>query len=148
VDDQASWDERGRAAREGIAPLGFLVGDWTGTGTSRGEPITGKLVVRSTLGGTWIEAREIQFGETGVQEHEDVTLYRFDPEEHRMEVVHLMGHAHMSRHPVEPVKGAFHWITGPMAPRLELRATESGLRFEVWFPLEDAAAVTMDYIPA
>ena len=148
MDEQAAWEQRGREAREGIAALGFMVGSWRGSGTSHGAPITGELTVKTTLGDAWLEARETQFSESGEQEHEDLCLYRYDPEEHRLEVIHLMGHAHMARHPVEAVGDAFHWITGPMAPRLEICATDIGLRFEVWFPFEGAAAVTMDYTPA
>ncbi len=148
MDDQSAWEERGRATREGIAPLDFLVGSWNGSGTSHGQPITGKLVVRPILDGTWLEARETQFGASGAQEHADVSLYRYDPEEHRIEVIHLMAHAHKSRHPVEEVDDAFHWITGPMAPRLEIRSCPPGLRFEVWFPFEEAASVIMDYTPS
>lgn len=145
MDDQSAWEQRGQAAREGIAALGFMVGSWTGTGSSRGQAITGKLEVCPILDGTWLEARETQFDAAGVQEHADVSLYRYDPEEHRLEVIHLMDHAYKSRHPVEPVEGAFHWVTGPMAPRLEIRPSPTGLRFEVWFPQDEQATVIMDY---
>jgi hypothetical protein len=148
VDEQTTWNAREKAAISGLAPLTFLVGEWRGRGQSQGAPITGTLVVRSTMGGSWIEARETQTNAQGVIDHTDLSLYRYDTEEHRLEVVHIMEPAHMARHPVESVDGAFHWITGPISPRIVFRATDTGLHFAIWFPAEEAAAVTMDYTPA
>jgi len=145
MDEQARWEEKGRLARTGLAPLEFLMGKWVGRGTSHGAPVTGELEVRHLMDGTWLEARETLFDASGQVEHTDLCLYRFDVEQGRLEVVHLMGHAHMGRHPVEPVGRAFHWITGPAAPRLSIAATDEGLHMEVQFPGAATPAVTMKY---
>ncbi len=148
MDDEARWEERGRLAAAGIRALGFMVGEWSGQGTSHGTPVTGRLVVRPILDGSWLEATETLFDATGRAEHTDLSLYRYDPTDQRLEVVHLMGHATISRHPVEPVGDALHWITGPMAPRLAILPRPDGFRMEVQFPQEAAPVVTMDYQPA
>jgi hypothetical protein len=148
MDEEVRWEQHKQAAAAGIQALGFMVGKWSGTGTSYGATVTGTLTVRPILDGTWLEATETLFDASGSAEHTDISLYRYDPEESRLEVVHLMGHAHMSRYPVEPVGPALHWITGPAAPRLAILPQPSGLRMEVQFPQEAAPVVTMDYLPA
>jgi hypothetical protein len=88
------------------------------------------------------------FDASGTAEHTDISLYRYDPEGERLEVLHLMGHATFSRHPVEPVGAALHWITGPAAPRLAILPQSEGFRMEVQFPSDAAPVVSIDYKPA
>ena len=88
--DDGVWKQRGDKAQAGLAPLLFLVGEWRGTGTCHGRGITAQLVVKTILDGTWIEARETHFDDSGAQEHTDVSLYRFDPDEDHLRVLHLV----------------------------------------------------------
>lgn len=148
MDEAASWEERGKLARLGISVLDFMIGSWKGTGKSFDAHITATLVVRPILDGTWLEATETLFDANGQIDHQDTSMYRFDPDNSRLEVLHLMGHATFARHPIEPVGDALHWITGPGAPRLAIQPRGGGLRTEVQFPGEPAPAVTIDYKPA
>ena len=148
MDEAASWEARGEKAKRGIGALGFMVGSWQGQGQSHGQPVTARLEVRPRLDGTWLEATETLFDDQGQPEHADLSYYRYDPEEGRLEVLHLMDHATMQRHPVEPVGQALHWITGPMAPRLAIVPQAEGFRMEIQFPTDAAPVVTIDYKPA
>jgi len=148
MDDAAQWAKRGEMAKLGISALSFLVGEWTGEGTSHGQPVTSTLHVTPQIDGTWLQARETVHAADGSPEHTDLSLYRYDPKEERLEVLHLMDHATMHRHPVEPVGDALHWITGPGAPRLAIIPQEIGFRMEVQFPTDAAPVVTIDYKPA
>ena len=148
MDDRERWEDRAKRAKAGIGALQFMVGSWKGVGESHGQPVTATLQVLSCLDGTWLEAREVLFDADGVAEHTDLSLYRYDPEAGRLEVLHLMDCATFRRHPVEPVGEALHWITGPMAPRLAILPQAGGFRMEVQFPMEAAPVVTIDYKPA
>lgn len=148
MDDAAQWKDRGRMAKAGIKVLDFMVGRWHGTGLSHGLPVSAQLEVQRILDGTWLQAEETLIDSKGTPEHTDMSMYRYDPTEGRLEVLHLMDHATLQRHPVEPVGEALHWITGPMAPRLAILPQAEGFRMEVQFPSDTAPVVTIDYRPA
>jgi hypothetical protein len=148
MDEAERWADRGRRAQQGIGALGFMIGSWRGTGQSHGAQVSAVLEVRPRLDGSWLEATETVYDADGVPEHTDLSLYRYDPEEGRLEVLHLMDHATFHRHPVEPVGEALHWITGPMAPRLAILPQAEGFRMEVHYPSDAAPVVTIDYRPA
>ena len=148
MNESERWAKRGDMAKLGISALQFMVGQWQGQGTSHGQPVTATLMVSPQLDGTWLQACETLLDSNGAPEHTDLSYYRYDPESERLEVLHLMDHATLHRHPVEPVGNALHWITGPGAPRLAIIPQVSGFRMEVQFPTDAAPVVAIDYKPA
>jgi hypothetical protein len=148
MDEAEAWRHRGDRAQAGIGVLGFMRGSWVGEGHSHGAAVSARLEVISILDGSWLQASETMLDTGGVPEHTDISLYRYDPQEGRLEVLHLMAHATLQRHPVEPVGAALHWITGPGAPRLAIIPGTLGFRTEVQFSGEAAPCVVIDYKPA
>lgn len=120
------WEQRLEKARAGLAPLRGLCGDWEGTGTAHGAPITSALRVRERL--DMIEAHE----QTG--DHEDICFYRFDPEQGQLRVLHLMAGATIEEHPIEPTDSGFVWVTPPLSPAVDWSRTADGWRCEVVWP--------------
>lgn len=141
------WDARQGAVIAGLAPLGFLLGEWVGRGEAHGTAVSGRLRVQAILGGTFIEASEQLTEADGRLNHEDRAFYRFDDEEAALRVTHLMAPGWLGERLVRPLEPAgVVWTAGPFAPRVELRPTAAGgLRVEVWMAFASAPEAWMDY---
>lgn len=143
---EMDWAERGQLAREGLAPLRFLVGSWSGSGASQSQPVAATLEVRSILQDSVLEARERLFGADGALEHEDLTFYRYDPVARQLKVIQLMAHAWVTQALVQPEPDGCRWYAGPFAPAVWLRPQgEDGLVEEVWEPGAAAPALRLVY---
>lgn len=145
------WDAREVETHARLAALDFLVGDWVGQGTSDGAPVQGRLAARRILSGTFVEAREILADMDGTITHEDLCVYRWDPDEVTLWVVQLLAPGWIERHRVEPLAGGagVRWVTSPMAPRVELTTRgPDALRVTVWMPGQAAPTHQMDYARA
>ena len=144
--NEQQWTEQGRRAREEIASLRFLIGEWVGHGHYHGKEVTGHLDVAAILDGTWIEANEtIQEASEGPP-LTDRSFYRFDSESDALQVMQLFEHAHMSTHTVELTTDGFRWITGPGSPQLHFRKTKDGITYTIQSVDEDAPSVQMSYM--
>jgi hypothetical protein len=149
--DEIDWDAREAETHLRLAALDGLLGEWVGTGRSDGAPIRGRLGVRRILSGTFVEAREIIEDADGNVDHEDVCVYRWDPDERTLWVVQLLAPGWIERHRVEPLAdgAGIRWITSPVSPRVELAAVgPDALRVRVWMPGEAAPTHEMDYARA
>ena len=140
--------ERALAIRRGLAPLSFLVGTWRGTGSVHGSPITSDLVISWLFDETFLEAQEVLRDPSGAVVHEDRALYRFDPEERRVKVVHLLpGGWYLERLVVVGERQAV-WEGGPYAARVGLSRIADVLEISVVFPGRPVPDVVVRYVPA
>lgn len=141
------WDaHEARVLRE-LSALSYLVGDWAGAGQSHGVPVTGRLQVRAILGGTFVEAREVLFDAQGERDHEDLCVYRWDPDAGALRVTQYLSPGWVENHIVEPLAtGGIRWNTGPLGPRVELSApAPDALLVRVWLPMEPEPAHVVRY---
>ena len=133
------------AARASLDPLDFLLGCWLGEGDEDGAPLTSEAEGRRILGGTWLEVRESVRDAAGRPVHEDATLYRFDPEEGHLRVVHCLPGGWRREWPVLLREGRVLWVTGPAGPRVELEPSGGGWCTRVTLPGQTAPSVTLRY---
>lgn len=141
-----SWEQRGLMCRLALAPARSLLGAWEGEGASYGQPLRGRLEVRERFGGTWIEAAETLWDAAGAVDHEDLTLYRFDPEAGQLRALQVMAHAWSQDHVVLVEPDGLRWYHGPSSPTVRLRfAGEDRLRVEVREPEDGEIVLAMDY---
>jgi hypothetical protein len=104
-----TWDARLAICRARLAPALFLAGEWVGKGQAHGEPIEARLRVRAILNDTALEVWE------RVGDHEDLSIYRFEPDLAQLEVLHLMEGV-LAHHPVEVTAEGMVWVTPPGQP--------------------------------
>jgi len=140
-----SLDTQGVTEHAGLGPVLFMLGEWVGRGVSHGEGVQGRLVVRQLMDGSWLEATETWNNEAGAEIHTDVSFYRFDSQNDGIEVIQLSEQAHRIIRTVELQPQGFRWITGPGSPQLRFWSTETGFRYAVTMPGEDAPVVEMAY---
>lgn len=133
------WDERLLLCRAQLAPALVLVGEWEGSGQAHGAPVEASLRVRPILDGSVIEVWE------RVGDHEDLSLYRFDPEVGQLRVLHVMAGALVREWPVEPTMTGLVWITPPSDPAVEWSLDGDTLRCDVVWPGQRVAEVTVRY---
>lgn len=136
---EEEWARRLLLTRAELAPALVLVGDWEGAGQAHGEPITASLRVRPILDGSVIEVWE------RVGDHEDLSLYRWDPEHKQLRVLHVMAGALITEHPVEPTPMGIVWITPPSDPAVEWTLEGDTLRCDVVWPGQRIAEVSVRY---
>lgn len=129
-------------AASALALARTFAGDWVGTGLAHGRPVTARLEVRVTLGGSFVELREWMDG------YEDLSLYRQDPETRELRVLHVQEGGVIDDHPVEAAGRGLAWITGPRAPHVEWSLVEEGLRCAVTFPGFAAPEIEIVYTRA
>ena len=117
---EMDWDARGALVKAHIAPLRFLIGDWEGEGSSHGAHVRGRLRARVSLDESWVEVREQHWSATGALDHEELTMYRYDPTNEQLRAFQFTGHAWLSEHVIIPENGGLRWFSGPLAPSVEI----------------------------
>jgi hypothetical protein len=133
-----AWDAQLALMRARLAPALLLVGEWVGEGHAHGEPVTARLRVRPILGDTVLEVWE------KVGEHEDLSLYRFDPADNQLKVLHLMEGA-TAEHPVELTPDGLVWVTPPQEPAVVWSRVGADVLSEVVWPGQRVAEVQVRY---
>lgn len=131
------WDSRLRRTRAEAAAFHPFLGRWRGRGTAHGEPVEGTLEAAALLDGTFIEVRESS------ADHEDRTIYRFEPEDASLRVLHLLAGATLREYAVERFEGGLVWVTPPGEPTVEWFFGADELRCDVTWPGEPAPDVSM-----
>ena len=141
------WDARTQEVRAQLAPLRVFEGRWSGSGTSFGEPVHGELEMRFVLQRTFFEAREVVRSEVDSGEHEDISIYSFNPEERVLQVVQDLPPGLVEKYRVEVVAdGHIRWVGGPDGPRVHIQTTsDDRIEVSVWLPDEPEAAHTLRY---
>ncbi|MDP2312699.1 MAG: hypothetical protein Q8P41_07325 [Pseudomonadota bacterium] len=134
-----AWEARLALARERLAPALLLAGEWVGDGQAHGEPITAKLRVRPILDGTALEVWE-QVGD----DHEDLSIYRYDPDSGQLEVIHFMAGS-LNQHPVELTPDGLVWVTPPSQPAVVWTNRGAFVESEVVWPGQRIAEVKLTY---
>ncbi len=130
-----------------LAPLAFLLGNWRGEGMSDGAPLTGRLLARHILSQTFIEVRETLTDAAGVLDHEDLCLYRFDPQCEQVRVVQFQAPAWSMERPVVALPGGgVRWYDGPLGPQVVLRPDGEALRITVTLPGAPEPVMWMRYL--
>lgn len=133
-----SWEARLADAKAQIAPVTMLVGEWVGRGQAHGEPTEGRLRVRMILNDSMVEVWE------RVGDHEDLCIYRYDPDLQQIRVLHLMEGA-TAEHAVELVAMGLVWVTPSEHPAVEWRMVGDRLECDVVWPGRKVAEVSMTY---
>jgi hypothetical protein len=144
-DDLSAWHARARVCRDGLHPLAFLVGSFEGRGLDHGEPVLARAEGRLRLDGSWLELHDRLFDPQGQPLYEDFALYRFDPAEGGLRVLHFLERSWHSQYPVHLVDDALHWTTGVGGPRVVLSPTPTGWRSEVTMPEDTEPSVVLEY---
>jgi len=144
--DPSGWEARARATRERLEPLRFLVGAFDGEGQDDGRPVRARASGRWLLDGSWIELCEEILDPDGRAIHRDVTLYRYDPAEQGLRVLHLMERAWHAQYPVHlDAAGRLCWTTGVGGPAVVLEPTPEGWGSSVRLPDEAVPTVVLRY---
>lgn len=142
--DRTDWEALERAALDALPMLDFLLGEWEGSGEAHGQPLTGRLTARRILGGTVVETRESLYDADGALDHEDLALYRVEPDR-GLFVQHLQAPGWSSEHAVEPVEDGIAWESGPVEPRVVLHREGEALVTAVLFPYDPQPVAIMRY---
>ena len=130
-----------------LSSLGFMLGRWSGGGTSDGAPISGKLHVQSILGGTFLEATEWLYTSDGQLEHEDRVFYRYSTADHSLRALHLQAPGWTTDRYVDlsPEGDGLTWSGGPTIPRVRITRSGDTLTVAVWMPEETAPSTRITY---
>ncbi len=142
-----AWETQGQKAHQGIEPIRFLIGSWTGEGHSQGAAVRGALEVIPILDGTWIQATETLTDVERNTQTVDVCLYRWHEKAESLQVFQLYEHAHMSTLLVEQTEKGFRWITGPLAPQLLFEKTQTGIQYRAIVEGQPTPLTQMNYVP-
>jgi hypothetical protein len=145
-DELNAWQARAQRCRDALEPLRFLVGRFEGCGQDSGQPVRCEAVGTLRLDGSWLELRERLLKPDGALLYEDFALYRFDPAEEGLRVLHFMERAWHTQYPVHlDAQGALRWTTGVGGPRVRIAATEQGWESRVTMPEEPEPTVVLEY---
>ena len=142
-----AWMIQGQKAHQGLEPIRFLIGSWTGEGRSQGSPVQGTLEVSPILDGTWLQAIETLTNVENQKRTVDLCLYRWHEQAESLQVFQFYEHAHLSTLLVEKTTHGFRWITGPMAPQLTFEKTDSGIRYQATVDGDSTPVTHMNYVP-
>lgn len=142
--DTPDWDARERAALAALPSLDFLLGVWQGAGQAHGTPLTGRFAARRILAGTVVESREVLYSAAGEIDHEDMALYRHEPDR-GLFVQHLQPPGWSSEHDVVSLDRGIAWDAGPVEPRVEIVRGDGILTISVWFPYQPVPMAKMIY---
>lgn len=134
---ELDWEARLERTRTEARAFAPLFGRWRGQGVAHGEPTTGELEAGPILDGSIVEVRERS------PDHEDRCLYRLEPEDMSLRVLHLMAGATVREYPVERTATGLVWVTPPGEPAVEWSFAEDELVCEVTWPGESAPEVRM-----
>lgn len=137
----------GLRARLGLEPLLRLVGEWEGQGMDAGGAVRARSTGSLLLDGTYLQLHDRLLDEGGSVYYADVTLYRFDPVEENLRVIHLAGQGHRHEYPVLRSAEGLRWVTGPEGPRVSLHFHEEGWSSRVVLPGEVEPALEVTYRP-
>jgi hypothetical protein len=142
----SGWEARARATREGLAPLHFLVGRFEGEGTDAGRPIRARATGRLLLDGSWLELAEEILAPDGAVDYRDLALYRYDPAEEGLRVLHLMERAWYAQYPVHvDGEGRVCWTTGVGGAEVILAPSAAGWGSRVRLPDDPEPSVVLRY---
>jgi hypothetical protein len=143
----SAWQARTDSCRERLRPIGFLLGRFEGRGTDSGQPVLAQATGALLLDGSWLELRERLLSPEGELLYEDFALYRYDPSEEGLRVLHFMERAWHSQYPVHLDElGNLHWTTGVGGPRVLIQPAEAGWSSRVTLPDEEQPTVVLDYL--
>lgn len=143
----SGWESRARTTREGLAPLHFLVGQFEGQGSDGGRPIRARAVGRLLLDGSWLELAEEILAPDGAVDYRDLALYRFDPAEEGLRVLHLMERAWFAQYPVHVDREMrLCWTTGVGGAEVILAPSDEGWGSRVRLPDESEPSVILNYL--
>lgn len=78
---------------------------------------------------------------------EDRTLYRYDPTEEGIRVIHLLPVGDRKEYPVRLLEPGIAWVTGPAGPRVELVPSGEGWTSRVTLPGRRAPDIVLQYQP-
>jgi len=146
---EVEWSDRPQLTQQGLAPIAFLIGDWTGTGTCDGQPTRARLVVEAIFGGTFLEARETLYRPDGAIDHEDRVFYRYAVEDQTIRALHLQAPAWMADRYVNLLddRDGLMWSGGPASPRVRIVHEAAQLDVQVWLPDATEPASHIVYTP-
>lgn len=131
---------------EALRPLAFLAGRHLGAGHDGGRPVTARAEGWAALDGTWLLVREHLPGGDGAPPHEDLCLYRYDPQAECLMVLHCLPGGWRREYPVEArLDGTVRWLAGPLGPRVALTPVPGGYTSTVWLPGEETPSVRLSY---
>lgn len=134
---ELDWETRLHRTRAEAGAFSPFLGEWQGAGQAHGEPTAGALRGESLLDGSFVEVRERS------PDHEDRTIYRWEPEDGSLRVLHLMAGATLREYPVERTERGLVWITPPGEPAVEWQLGADELVCEVTWPGEAEPEVRM-----
>lgn len=143
---EVAWEDRGELAREGLRPLHFLVGTWTGGGAGHEGPLKATLSASLCVEDTVLMVREQNQDARGELVYEDLSLYRYDPVARQLKVLQVTAPAWLTEQLVVAEPWGCRWYAGPFAPQVVLRLDDAGaLRVEVWEPEAARPAQVVSY---
>ncbi|MFH1469612.1 MAG: hypothetical protein ABIO70_34825 [Pseudomonadota bacterium] len=144
--EPSGWESRTRVTREKLDPLRFLLGSFVGQGFDGGRPIRARATGRLLLDGSWLELAEEIVAADGTVDYRDLALYRYDPAEEGLRVMHLMERAWHAQYPVHlDPEGAVRWTTGVGGPEVVLAPSPEGWGSTVRLPDEREPSVVLRY---
>ncbi len=145
--DTTDWEKRAALTLSRVQVLHFLVGSWQGQGHDSGQAIVARATGRLRLDGSWLELHEQLCDPSGEPLYEDFSLYRYDPAQESLRVLHFMERSWHKEYEVRLEGSSLYWFTGPFGPRVRLNPTELGWQSTVRLPDDPRPTVELSYRP-
>lgn len=146
--DLTDWEKRAALTLSRMEALHFLVGSWHGQGHDSGQPIMARTTGRLRLDGSWLELHEQLCDPGGDPLYEDFSIYRYDPVQEGLRVLHFMERSWYKEYAVRLEDSSLRWTTGPFGPLVRLTPTRAGWRSQVRLPDDPQPTVELSYQPA